>query len=59
MLTIESEQVPLLKSRQMAILTCCKVTLGDSVDLPPLSETVACESLGQTQQYGMGYLGAR
>ena len=41
-LPIGSEQVPLLKPSRTTTPTCCKVTLGDSVDLPAMSETVAC-----------------
>ena len=44
-LTIKGEQVPLQKSRQMTIPTCCRVTLENNVDLPPLSETVIGASI--------------
>ena len=44
-LTVGREQVPLRMPRQVTILTCCKVTLEDCVDLPPFSETVTYASI--------------
>ena len=35
MLMIGNEQVPLRKPRDGADATCCRVTLGDYVELPP------------------------
>ena len=44
MLTIHNQQVPLSAETKTdyTTLTCCRVILGDSVDIPPMSETVAC-----------------
>ena len=44
MLTIHNQQVPLQRPKQTTT-TCCRVTLGDNVDIPPMSETVACGKL--------------
>ena len=41
-LIIKDERIPLLKPRQTATPTCSKVTLDSTMDLPPLSEAVAC-----------------
>ena len=33
-LTIHNQQVPLQRPKQTTSLTCCRVTLGESVDIP-------------------------
>ena len=41
-LTIHNQQVPLQRPKIVASReVCCRVTLGDNVDVPPMSETVA------------------
>ena len=37
---IGDEQVPLRRPRDGASATCCRVTLGDCVELPPRSEMI-------------------
>ena len=44
-LIVDNEQIPLMKPKQMATPTCSKVTLDSTVDLPPMSEAVACGRL--------------
>ena len=39
-LTIHNQQVPLQRPKQTTPLTCCRVTLEKSVDIPPMSEVV-------------------
>ena len=40
-LTIHNQQVPLQRPKQTTPLTCCRVTLGESVNIP-MSEIVTC-----------------
>ena len=42
-LTIHNQQVSLQSPKQTTPLTCCRVTLGESVDILPMSEVVTCE----------------
>ena len=44
-LSINDNQVPLMRLKQMKTPTCSKVTLDSTVDLPLMSEAVACGKL--------------
>ena len=56
-LIINNEQIPLLRSKEMTIPTCSKVTLDSTIDLPPMTEAVACgRLLGQPRNTTWGIL---
>ena len=56
MLSIHNQQVPLQWPKETT-LSCCKVSLGDSIDLPPMSERVAsARILDRPSSRGWGIL---
>ena len=55
-LSIHNQQVALQWPKETT-LSCCKVSLGDNVDLPPMSETVAsAQILDRPSSCGWGIL---
>ena len=56
MLSIHNQQIPLQCPKETT-LNCCKVSLDDSIDLPPMSETVAsARILDRPSNSGWGIL---